>query len=119
MRLSSRNVVLAGILAAGALLALDTSTSRAQDFFAGPSYGYSRYYDPPGGWPRFGYYGLGSYPSYWNGAGQSWVGVPGLDAGYDQWRGNAERAYGRGDFYIQGWQQRPYPYVQPGYGWPR
>src|SRR4051794_19030037 len=114
-----RKGILAGVLAAGALLAWDTSAARAQDFFAGPSYGYSRYYDPPGGWPRFGYYGLGSYPSYWNGAGQSWVGVPGLDAGYDQWRGDAERAYGRGDFYIQGWQQGPYPYVQPGYGWPR
>jgi len=112
-----RNGVLAGILAVSTLLAWDTS-ARAQDFFAGPSYGFSRYYDPPWGWPRYGYYGLSSYPSYWNGRGQIWVG----DAGYDQWRQDAERAYSRGDFYVQGWQQRPYPYVQPGYspyGWPR
>jgi hypothetical protein len=69
--------------------------------------------------------GSGYAPNYpYLGGDQSWIGVPGLDAGYDQWRRNADRAYGRGDFYVQGWQQRPYPYgyypPQPSpYGWPR
>jgi hypothetical protein len=59
--------------------------------------------------------GSGYAPTYpYPGGDQSWIGVPGWDAGHDEWRRNADRAYGRGDYYIQGWQQRPYPY-----GWPR
>src|SRR5262245_60742785 len=47
--------------------------------------------------------------------GPSWVGVPGLDRGYDRWRWNANRSYRRGDFYSQGFSHRPYrPH---GYGW--
>ena len=42
--------------------------------------------------------------------------MPGLDAGYDEWRRNAERAYRRSDFYVQGWPERPYLSVPPGYG---
>ena len=85
-------------------------------------YGYAPVYTYPGYQPTYTYPGYAptySYPGPIYGGGQGWVGVPGLDAGYDEWRRNADRAYGRGDFYIQGWQQRPYPYVQPGYGWPR
>ncbi|QDV39287.1 hypothetical protein [Tautonia plasticadhaerens] len=80
--------------------------------------------------PGHGYGGYPPYPPTYHGH-QGWIGVPGLDAGYDQWRRDAERSYRRGDIHIQGWQQRPYPYpyVQPGhgdyppipspYGWPR
>ncbi len=44
---------------------------------------------------------------------QGWIGVPGLDAGYDRWRRNAEQTYRQGGFYIQGWQHQPYPYLLP------
>ncbi|QDV35308.1 hypothetical protein [Tautonia plasticadhaerens] len=76
---------------------------------------------PPGQARKLYQPGYVGYPQAgYPGWGQQWIGVPGLDAGYDRWRRDAARAYQRGDFFIQGWRQRPYPIHGPyPYGWPR
>ncbi|CAN5806469.1 hypothetical protein BH23PLA1_BH23PLA1_04220 [soil metagenome] len=92
------------------LLTFGASAASAQ-WVRGPSWDVPRSGGFPPGQVRIlpGHPGVGVGP----GQGQGWIGVPGLDAGYDRWRRDAERSYRQGGFHIQGWQQQPYPYVVP------